>query len=192
MAFDLGMAGIGLGTGLNFATQIGSNITQGDIAARMSRMQAAAYRSQARMTILQAEQDNANLNTSSAQEVWNTYTYGRQFQGAQRVAMAASGFSDISSGDFAILHETARQTDLKASGIASSASAQAFENTRAARMEALRLEYAAKAAEVSGRMQKSISRVNAATGAFGSLAQGLMQYGLYKGIQGSNFGGKQQ
>lgn len=187
---DWGMAGIGFGTGMNFATSIGSAITQGDMSARMGRMQAEAYRSQARMAILQAEQANANLNASAAQDVWNVYAAGRQFQGTQRTAMAASGFTDISSGDYALIAETARQTDEKATGIATSAYLQSFENTRAARMEAVRLEYAARSAEVEGRMQKKLSRVNAVAGALGSLAQGAVQYGMYTGLTGSDLFGK--
>lgn len=190
MAFDLGGAGIGFGTAMNAVSSFGNAITQGDMAARMSRMQAAAYRSQARMTIMQAEQANANLNASSAQEVWNTYASGRKFIGAQKTAMAASGFSDISSGDYALMAETARQTDEQATGIATSAYLQSFENTRAARMEALRLEYAAQSAEIQGKAQKKISRVSAFAGALGALAQGATQYGMYSGLTGSDLFGK--
>lgn len=182
MAFDWGGAGIGLSAGLNTTMAFGSAITQGDMAARMSRMNAAAYRSQARLAIMQADRQNAYLNESSAQDVWNIYSGARQFQGTQKAAMAASGFSDISSGDYALMNETARQADKQAYGVKRSAYLQAFENSRQARMEAVRLEYAAKSAEIQGKMEKKLSRVNAFTGAFGALAQGATQYAMYSGM----------
>ena len=182
MAFDFGAAGIGIQAGWNFSTSIGSAITEGDMAARMSRMNAAAYRSQARLAIMQAERQNAYLNESSAQDVWNIYSGARQFQGTQKAAMAASGFSDISSGDYALMNETARQADKQAYGVKRSAYLQAFENSRQARMEAVRLEYAARAAEIQGKMEKKLSRLNAFSGALGSLTQGAIQYASYSGM----------
>jgi len=186
MSFDLGAAGIGFGTGLNTAMSVGGAITQGDMAARMSRMQAEALRYQARMGLLNAETENAYLNASSAQEVWNIYSDARQFRGTQKTAIAGSGFYDISSGDYALMSEAARKADKLAYGVKSSAYYQAFENSRQARMEAVRLEYAAKSAEIQGKMQKRLSRVSAFAGALGSLATGATQYAVYSGLGANN------
>lgn len=186
MAFDWGGAGIGFNTGINTTMAFGSAIAKGDMAARMSRMQAAAYRSQARLAIMQSERQNAYLNESSAQDVWNIYTQSRQLQGKQKAAMAASGFADISSGDYSLMNETARQADKQAYGVKRSAYLQAFENSRQARMEATRLEYAARAAEIQGKLEKRLSRVNAVTGALGALAQGASQYMSYSALSSPN------
>lgn len=186
MVFDFGGAGIAFSTAYNMVSGVGSALLQGDMASRMSRMQANAYRSQARLAMLQADRQNAYLNEASAQDVWNVYNAGRQLQGQQKAAMAASGFDDISSGDYSLINETARQADRQAYGIKRSAYLQAFENTRQARMEANRLEFAARSAEVMGKMEKRLSKMNAFTSALGALAQGASQYIGYKGLTGNN------
>lgn len=186
MAFDYGGASIAFNTAYNTTTNIGTNLISGYMARKQSQLLASSLRSQILLNTYAAERENAYLNEANAQQDWNLNASARQFQGKQVVAHAASGFNDMSSGDYALVNETARQADRAAYGIRRSTYLQAFENTRQARMEAVRLEYAARAAEEQGKLENKLSKINAFTSALGSLADGASQYISYKGFSGND------
>lgn len=131
--------------------------------------QASAYRTNARMAITAAEQQNRYLNEQNAQQVWNIFQNARELQGAQRVTMAASGFTDVSAGDQRIIDDTRYRAERAASGVNRSTYLQSFENMRQARMEAARLEYAAQMADISKEYNSNaLSWTSRGLGALGS------------------------
>lgn len=176
-----------LAGGLSFI----SNLTSNYVNAKTAGMLADSYRTQARLAILQANQQNAYLNEQGAQQVWNLYDQQREMLGTQTVAMGASGF-DVSSGDQRLLQDTKNKIETAASGINRSMFLQAFETTRAARMEASRLNYAAQSQELIRKQYSGLSSIlNTGTsaglnalGAYASLKQPSARNGNI-GVDGS-------
>jgi hypothetical protein len=87
--------------------------------------------------------------------------------------MAASGFADMSSGDYALTRDTALRADAAASGMNRTAYLQAFETEKQARMEASRLEYAARAQDALRKMNSPLNAfINSQFAGLGAFAQG--------------------
>lgn len=145
--------------------------------------QASAYRTNARMAITAAEQQNRYLNEQNAQQVWNIFQNARELQGAQRVAMAASGFTDVSVGDQRIIDNTRYRAERAASGVNRSTYLQSFENMRQARMEAARLEYAAQIADISKKYNSNA--LSWASRGLGALGSALGAYSSFSSSGGS-------
>lgn len=152
---------------LSFATKGGlfaggisfiSNLASNYVNAKTASMLADTYRSQARLTMIQAEQQNAYLNEAAAQEVWNIGQDRDALIGSQYAAMGASGF-DVSTGDQRLVQDTRNKADAAISGINRSMYLQAFENTKQAMLEANRLEYAAKSQELIRKQNSGLNSV---------------------------------
>lgn len=131
-------------------TSLLQGLTENRMNAAASRASAASLRANARLAIMQANTQNQYLNEQLANQVWGTHDKRDKFLSTQNVAMAASGF-DVSAGDMRLTADTIRQTDNVVSGMNRSAYLQAFETNRAAMMEANRLEYAAKSADITAK-----------------------------------------
>lgn len=131
-------------------TTLLQNLTENRMNATASRISAVSLRANARLAIIQANTQNQYLNEQLANQVWGTYDQRDKFLSSQNAAMAASGF-DVSTGDMRLTADTIRQTDDVVSGMNRSAYLQAFETNRAAMMEASRLEYAAKSADITAK-----------------------------------------
>lgn len=151
---SLATGGALLSGGLSFISNLSSNY----VNSKTAGMLADSYRTQARLAILQANQQNQYLNEQGAQEIWNLYDQQNAMLGAQTAAMGASGF-DVSSGDQRLLQDTRNKTEAAVSGINRSMFLQAFETTRAARMEASRLNYAAQAQELIKKQYSGLSGI---------------------------------
>ena len=174
--------------GFDTSYAFGSTIGQFSVNRQIASMLRNSYRSQARLTLLAAERQNAYLNQATAQANWNIASASRLFSGTQASARAAQGWIDTTSLDYnSQERDTARRSDKAIWGNNVTTYNQAFENERAARMEANRLEYAAKYQDYV-RKQNSplkgfISANFAALGALGShagnLSQSLSDYNFY-------------
>lgn len=116
-----------------------------------SRASAEAYRSQARMAIYQASQKNAYLNEELAGNVWQQYEQARIFMGAQNAAIGASGFADVSTGDKRLIADTIRKRDAAVDTMNRTAYLQAFETTRAAKMQEVYYNAMAKQQDIMSR-----------------------------------------
>ena len=172
-------------TGYNTSMAIGNEITQASLGRINARMNAAALRSQARLNLLAANQQNAYLNEELGWANWNGAADNRLFRGKQITAWAGSGFADMSSGDYALTRDTAVRGDYAMYGRNRTAYMQAFETEKQARMEATRLEYAAKAQDALRRMNSPFNAfINANFAGLGAFAQGasntMQAYGQWK------------
>ena len=132
------------------ATSFAQGMVSNRATARAAKTQAYSLRANARFALMQANTQNQYANEQLANAVWGTYDQRDKMLGSQRTAMAASGF-DVSAGDQRLTADTIRQTDAVVSGMNRSAYLQAFENERAAMLEANRLEYAAKSADITAK-----------------------------------------
>ena len=188
MAFNANMMGAytqAFATGYNTSMAIGNEITNASLARSFARMNAAAYRSQARLNLMAANQQNAYLNEELGWNVWNNAADNRIFRGKQIASWANSGVMDMSSGDYALTRDTAVRGDYAQYGMNRTAYLQSFQTEKDARMEATRLEYAARAQDA---IRKSYSPLNAFISSqfagLGAFANGASQYMQSYGFQG--------
>ena len=166
-----------------------STIGQYSVNRITARMNAAAYRSQARMALLQAEQQSGYINEEAAQNVWNIAARASSLRGTQKAAMGASGF-DVSTGDKRIIDDTTYRANEAAAGVNRTAYLQAFETQKQAALEASRLEYAAKAQEAiakrSSPFKAFIASNFAALGAFAGNVGDLGKAGAFGNVKGTD------
>lgn len=179
-----GLDKLGLATGIFAGVgSLSTDLLSTHMANEAYASQASAYRTNARLGIMAAQQENEYLNEQAAQQVWNIYDQSSQLQGQQIAAMAASGFTDISTGDQRLIEDTRNRANRAASGLNRSAYLQSFENTRQARMEAARLEYAAQMADISKEYNSNaLSWTSRGLGALGSA---LGAYSAFSSSSGS-------
>lgn len=157
-----------------------STLGQYSVNRKLARMNAATYRSQARMALLAANRQDSYINEEYAQQLWNVSDAASYLRGIQRASMGTTGF-DVSTGDQRLLSDTERRANQQAAGINRTAYLQSFENQMQARLEANRLEYAARSQELIAKQHspfKAFVAANfAALGAFagniGSLGQSI-------------------
>lgn len=125
----------------------GSTIGQYGVNRITAGMNADAYRSQARLRLLEAERQQGYINEEVAQDVWNATARGARTISTANAAMGASGF-DVSAGDQRIFSNIENEVKQYAAGRNRTAYLQSFETQLDAYLEANRLEYAAKAQDV--------------------------------------------
>lgn len=132
------------------ATSFAQGMVSNRATARAVKTQAYSLRANARLALIQANMQNQYDNEQLANAVWGTYDQRDKMLGYKRAAIAASRF-DVSAGDQRLTADDIRQTDSVVSGMNISAYWKAFENERAAMLEANRLEYAAKSADITAK-----------------------------------------
>lgn len=168
----------------NFATTALEGTLSSMAAASSAKASASAYRSNARLAILQGMQQNQLLNAELGQNAWNIMAERDAFLGQQYAAMAFSGFADVSSGDKRLINDTKRRTADYVEGLNSSAQLQAFENWRSSMLEANRLNYAAKRQDLIAKQNSGFgATLNILTN---SILNGLGSYYGAKAISPKN------
>ena len=138
----------GFDTTYAFASTLGQYATNRITAG----MNTQAYRSQARLNLLASERRDSYINEGFAHDVWNATDRAIATRGARNAYYGASGL-DISSGDIRAQRSIEDEANAYAAGRNRTAYLQSFENQMEARLEATRLEYAARA-------QDSIRKLN--------------------------------
>lgn len=116
-----------------------------------NKLAASSYKTQAQLSLIQHRNQARLLNEQMAQEVWNTYDRGRSVFGQAQAGMAASGFADLSAGDYGLLSDIKIGTENVVSGINRSSYLQNAESERQAYLDYLRYDYAAKSAELTAK-----------------------------------------
>lgn len=147
------------------------------------RADADTFRTQSRLRLYEAEQEAAYDNLALGKSVWEHADYKKEFGGEQMAAWANSGFTDFSSGDERLTTDTKRKIDRSIETLNRNAQIRHFERNKAARMEAFRLQFAAKAAEKRAKRGLIWDSLSAITG---STMTGLGAYALAGGTFSKN------
>lgn len=151
-SFDLASLGVGMVT--NFFS---------------NKAQAKAYETQAKLALLADRQQGLYEQEQLRAQAKDIFSQYAAFSGTQKAAMAATGFTDYSTGDVRMLADTARKQAAAVDSLNQSYTAQRQESEKQALMNAISLRAAAKGAKIS-----------AWTGfATGALQAGAM-YGSYQ------------
>ena len=135
MAFDINEGSAIKGAGY-FVKEMLGNYLRG----KQAQINIISLESQMEMTQLAAKQNLGYINEELGQNVWNLYDYSKQMKAQQNAAIAASGFTDISTGDKRIFADTTRKTKEAAEGMNRSAFLKAFETQKAADLKTAALK----------------------------------------------------
>ena len=134
----------------SFGIMAGANtlnaITSGMMNKTAYNMQADAYDTQAMMALYSNVINQRYLNMELGSQIDNIYDTGRQIQGTQVAAHAASGFTDISTGDKRLLSDTERKTEKEAYIANTNAYLKSFEMEREANLQNIYYKAQAKIA----------------------------------------------
>lgn len=114
-----------------------------------NRAQAKAYEAQAKLTLLADRQQGLYEQEQLRAQAKDIFSQSTAFSGIQKVAMAASGFADYSTGDVRMLADTARKQAAAVDSLNQSYTAQRQESEKQALMNAISLRAAAKGAKIS-------------------------------------------
>lgn len=144
---------------------------------------AMAYRTNARLALLQGVQQQGYLNEQLGTQMWEVMSERDAFLGQQNAALAFSGFADVSTGDKRLTEHTKREFADYLSGMNRTAALQSFEIWKSSMLEANRLEYAAKRQDLIAKQNSGLS---AALNVFTSGA--LNGLGAYAGAKTVSLG----
>lgn len=140
---------------ISFAIMAGANtlssIQSGLLQKSAYKMQADSFDTQANLSQYAFATNNRYLNLELGNQVSNIYDTGRQIQGTQVAAHAASGFSDTSTGDKRLFADTARKTETEAYTANMNAYLKSFEMNRQANLQTIYYRAQAKIARQQAR-----------------------------------------
>lgn len=160
----------GWGMAIKGIADTGKELTTTYLRGKQAQMNIISLESQMEMTQLAAKQNLGYINEELGQNLWNLYDYSKQMKAQQNAAMAASGFTDISTGDKRIFADTTRKTKEAAEGMNRSAFLKAFETQKAAD-----LKTAALKGEIA--QQKIVKKYNSGLrGAFYALNRSFLNF----------------
>lgn len=179
------MISAGVKTGNAVTSTMGSYRVNNILAG----MQAETYRTQARLRLMEAEREDAYINETFAHEVWNVGDRAISARASSNAFKGASGF-DISAGDIREQRALEYAANREAAGINRTAYLQSFENQMQARLEATRLEYAAKSQDAIKKFNSKSRGIAAGffagLGAFASSVGDLGAAGAFGGGKSTN------
>ena len=114
-----------------------------------NKAQAKAYETQAKLALLADRQQGLYEQEQLRAQAKDIFSQYAAFSGTQKVAMAATGFTDYSTGDVRMLADTARKQAAAVDSLNQSYTAQRQESEKQALMNAISLRAAAKGAKIS-------------------------------------------
>lgn len=160
---------------LNFGTTFASSMLQNAQTRAYNRALADTYRTQARLSLLNAATENMYANEELGYNIWDIKEQGEMFEGTQMANLAASGFS-MSTGDKRLITETERGTQEMMDSANRQAYLESYERYRKAYLDDIQYKAQAKIADInrkyaSGWRGLATSFTNASLSALGSYFQ---------------------
>lgn len=165
--FGGGLAGAIIGAG--------GQIQSGFADYYQNKYAAAAALNNAELTTVAAQQENKYLMAAALSRQKQLDSQTRQLTAAQKAAVAASGF-DISAGEERLIDDTKDKAEQEKRLLLQNALNRSFENTRAAKLNAVDRELQAKLNRQAGKYARIGGFINAG---FSALAAGTSLMGNY-------------
>ena len=182
-----------IGAGFNFTTSLASGIAQNAQTVSYNKALADTYRTQARLSLLNAATENMYANEELGYNIWDIKEQGKMFEGTQMANLAASGFS-MSTGDKRLIAETERGTQEMMDSANRQAYLESYERYRKAYLDDIQYKAQAKIADInrkyaSGWRGFATSFTNASLSALGGYFQFAQPSGKINNVgYGQNVG----